>query len=66
MRGGFHFAIAKGSIRLLDRIDTATGKHFRTYTLQEVTDFVNWDLHHNMLFAVWGVVLEQGKRGVPI
>ena len=66
MRGGFHVAIAKGSMRLLDRIGTATGRHFRTYTLQEVTYFVNWDLHYNTLFAVWGIVLEQGKRGVPI
>ena len=60
------FAIAKGSLSLLDRIGTATGKNYRVFSLEQVTRFVHWDLHANTLFAVWGVVLLQSERGVPM
>ena len=66
MRGDFMFAIAKGSLLLLDRIGTATGKNYRVFSLEQVTHFVHWDLHANTLFAVWGVVLQQSECGVPI
>ena len=35
-------------------------------TADEVLTFVHWDLYHNTLFEVWGVVLRQARKGVPI
>ena len=66
MREGFHFSIAKGSLRLF-----GPGRycHRKTFPYLHITGgniLVNLDLHRNTLFAVWGIVLEQGKRGVPI
>ena len=66
MRRDFIFSIAKGPLKLLDRAGTATGKNYRILSLKEVTDFVHWDLHEKRWFAIWGVVLQQVKEGLPI
>ena len=66
MRGEFLFSIAKGSLKKLDRIGSATDRNFRVFTLQNVKDFVEWDLFQSTLFTIWGVVLQQAKQGVPI
>ena len=36
------------------------------YTIQNVLDFVNWDLNDNTLFTLCGIVMRQAKKGVPI
>ena len=35
----------------------ASENSFRTITLDEVPDFVKWDIHHNNWFQVWGTVM---------
>ena len=66
MRGSFHFSIAKGGERLLDRIGCATERHFRVIPLCDLVKFVHWDLHENTLFEWQGWVLNQNIKGVPI
>ena len=50
----------------MDRIGKASENSFRTVTLTEVTDFVSWDIHENNWFQVWGVVMQQQEKDVPI
>ena len=66
MRGSFHFSIAKGGERLLDRIGSATERHFRVVPLEDLLKFVRWDLYENTLFEWQGWVLNQNIKGVPI
>ena len=66
IRGGFWFSIAKGGLKSLDRIGKASDKGFRTIDLDEVISFVDWDMHYNNLFCLWGIVLKQQEKGVPI
>ena len=51
---------------MLDRIGHAADKNFRVFTIENVLDFVDWDLQDNTLFALWEVVMKQAKQGVPI
>ena len=57
--GGFWFSVAKGGLKSLDRIGKASDKGFRTIDLDEVVSFVDWDMHCNNMFCLWGVVLKQ-------
>ena len=66
MRGQLHFSIAKGGLKSLDRIGKASDQSFPTATLAEVTDFVSWGIHENNWFQVWGIVMRQQEKGVPI
>ena len=66
MRGSFHFSIAKGGERLLDRIGSATEPHFLVVPLEDLLKFVRWDLYENTLFEWQGWVLNQNITGVPI
>ena len=66
MHNTFCFSIAKGGMRPLDRVGHAADRNFRVYTIQNVLDFVNWDLNDNTLFTLWGIVMRQAKKGVPI
>ena len=66
MHSTFCFSIAKGGLRMLDRIGHAADRNFRVFTIDNVLDFVDWDLKDNTLFALWGVVMQQAKQGVPI
>ena len=66
IRGQFHFSIAKGGLKSLDRTGKAFENSFRTVALTEVPHFVNWDIHENNWFQVWGVVMRQQEKGVPI
>ena len=66
VRGGFWFSIAKGGLKSLDRVGKASDKGFRTIHLDEVVSFVNWDMHFNNLLCLWGVILKQQKKGIPI
>ena len=60
------FSIAKGGCKPLDRLGDRTMRNYRVLTLEDFVMFVDWDLNQNTLFEVWGVVLHQAKRGVPI
>ena len=64
--GQFYFSVAKGGLKSLDRIGKASENSFRTVTLKEITDFVDWDIHENNWFQVWGIVMRQQEKGVPI
>ena len=66
MHNTFCFSIAKGGLRVLDRIGHAADRNFRVFTIEQVLKFVDWDLKDNTLFALWGVVMRQAKQGVPI
>ena len=66
MHNTFCFSIAKGGLRMLDRVGHAADRNFRVFTINNVLDFVDWDLEDNTLFALWGIVMKQAKRGVPI
>ena len=66
MRGQFYFSKAKAGIKSLDRIGKASDQSFRSVTLAEVTDFVSWGIHENNSFQVWGIVMRQQEKGVPI
>ena len=66
MHNTFCFSIAKGGLCMLDRVGHAADRNFRVFTIENVLQFVDWDLEDNPLFALWGVVMKQAKRGVPI
>ena len=44
----------------------ATAKHFRVVSIGELLSFVEWDMKQNNLFTLWGIVLRQQVKGVPI
>ena len=64
--GGLSFSIAKANLHMLERLGEATSRNFRVFGTEEVLTFVRWDLYHNTLFEVWGTVLRQARKGVPI
>ena len=66
IRGGFWLSIAKRGLKSLDRVSKTSGKDFRLVTLEEVIDFVQWDINFNNLFVIWGTVLRHQDKGVPI
>ena len=66
MRGNFLFSIAKGGERSLDRIGEAAYRGFRAVPLEDVLKFVRWDLDHKTLFEMYGWVLNENIKGVPI
>ena len=66
MHGSFHFSIAKGGEPLLDRIGSATDRHFRVVLLCDPLKFMIGDLHENTPFEWQGWVLSQNSTGVPI
>ena len=51
---------------MLDHIGKAADGGFRAVPLEDVFQFVRWDLEHNTLFEVDGWVLTQNIKGVPI
>ena len=66
MQGSFWFSIAKGGLKSRDGVGKASDKGFRTVSLDEVLNYVRWDIYHTNLFTLWGVSMEQQKKGVPI
>ena len=62
----FIAAWRQGGLKLLNRIGNASERSFRTVRLAKVTHFVSWDIHENNWFQVWGVVMRQQEKGVPI
>ena len=54
LRNTFCFSIAEGGMRPLDRVGHAADRYFCVHTIQNVLDFVNWDLNDNTLFTLWG------------
>ena len=44
----------------------AADRNFSIYTIKNVLDFVQWDFNENTLFTLWGIVMRQAKKGVPI
>ena len=58
--------MAKGGMRMLDRVGHAADRNFRVFSIENVMDYVEWDLNDNTLFTLWGVVMRQAKKGVPI
>ena len=50
-----HFAFRL--LRMLDHVGHAADNNFRVFSIQNVLDFVKWDLHDNTPFALWGVVM---------
>ena len=51
---------------MLDRIGESTSRNHHVFKIEEILTFVEWDLKHNTLFPVWGIVLRQARKGVPI
>ena len=56
---GFWLSISKRGLKSLDRVGKASGRDFRLVTLEEVINFVHWDVNFNNLFVIWGTVLKQ-------
>ena len=66
IRGDVFFSIAKGNLKSLDRMGKAAARHFRVVSSAELLSFVEWDMNQNNLFTLWGIVLRQQVKGVPI
>ena len=66
MRVDFFFGIARGGERLLDRTGKVSDKGFRVVPLDNVLNFVCWDINCNTTFEYNGWVLNQNIKGVPV
>ena len=66
IRGEFWFSVAKRNLKSLDHVGKASGQDFRLVPLEDLLNFVRWDMHFNNLFVVWGFTIRQQEKGVPI
>ena len=66
VKGDLWFSIAKGGDKTVDHMGKGSESSHRTVNLEDVLNFVEWDVFHNTDFVFGSLVLAQGDKGVPI
>ena len=64
--GQLFFSLAKGNMRQLDWLGSSSGKSFVVLSPTEVEQFVKFDVTDCNLLVLGGLILKQGRKGVPI
>jgi len=65
-RASLYFSLCKGGLKHLDWLGASSSKDFDVLNLQEVLDYVTFNIQNCTLLTLGPLILQQGRKRVPI